>query len=155
MTGRINTFLGSVAWTGFFPIAPATFTTLALAGMFWLWAPGPLALALTMLVSLVVSVPVSFGMERDFGKDPSECTIDEFVGYIIALQGRDLSAPGSWKILLVAFFLFRFYDILKIWPGNRFEEFRGGWGIVADDAMAGVYSFITLWLIVRFLPWLF
>ncbi len=149
---RIAIFLGSIAYTGFFPFAPATFTTLILALLFWWWAPGPMALLIALGVSLVLSVPIAAVMEKKLGKDPSACTIDELVGFLIALQGRDLADPGSWKILAAAFFLFRFFDILKIWPGNRFESLPGGWGIVADDAMAGVYSLLALaalsqWLI--------
>lgn len=142
---RIAILVGSIGMTGFFPFAPATFSTLVLGLIFWWWAPGPAALAVALAVSLILSVPVAGIMERALGKDPSACTIDELVGYLIALQGRDLAAPGAWKLLLIAFFLFRFFDILKIWPGNRFEELPGGWGIVADDAMAGVYSLLALW----------
>lgn len=152
---RLNTFLGSIAWTGFFPIAPATFTTFVLGLAFLFWGPGPLALAWLLVATLLVSVPIASRMERDLGKDPSACTVDEMVGYLIALQGCELSAPGAWKILLAAFFLFRFFDIFKIWPGKRLEGLPGGWGIVSDDAMAGIYSLIVLRLMMHFLPWLF
>ncbi len=149
---RIAILLGSIAWTGFFPFAPATFTTLILALLFWWWAPGPLALAILLAISLVVSVPVSGRMAKALGKDPSACTIDELVGFLIALQGRDLAAPGAWKLIVAAFFLFRFFDILKIWPANRLEALPGGWGIVADDAMAGIYSLVSLFALAT---WLF
>lgn len=148
---RLILLTGSVAGTGFFPWAPATFTTLVLGLVFWLWAPGPLALALLLAASLLLAVPVATRMERYLGHDPSPCTIDELVGYAIALQGLELGAPGAWRPLLVAFFLFRAFDILKVWPGRRLERLPGGWGIVADDAMAGLYSLIGLRLL---LPWL-
>lgn len=148
---RLAIFLGSIAWTGFFPIAPATFSTLILALIFWWWAPGPQALAVLLLVSLVVSVPVADRMAKALGKDPGACTIDELVGFVIALQGRNLADPGSWKIIAAAFFLFRFFDILKIWPANRLEALPGGWGIVADDAMAGIYSLAALFVLATWL----
>lgn len=148
---RFTIFLGSIGWTGFFPFAPATFSTLIIGLVLFAWAPGPLALALLLAAAALLSVPIAARMERELGKDPSACTIDELVGYVIALQGRDLAAPGAWKLLVAAFFLFRFFDIFKVWPGRRLEDLPGGWGIVADDAMAGVYSLLVLALIA---PWL-
>ena len=148
---RIAIFLGSIAYTGFFPFAPATFTTAILGALFLWWAPGPMALLIALIGSLILSVPIAAIMEKQLGKDPSACTIDELVGFLIALQGRNLADPGSWKLVVAAFFLFRFFDILKIWPGNRFEELPGGWGIVADDAMAGVYSLLALAILAQWL----
>jgi phosphatidylglycerophosphatase A len=140
-------FAGSVAYTGFFPYAPATFTTLVLGLVFWLWGPGPLALAVLLVASLLIAVPVATRMERALGLDPSACTIDELVGYLIALQGCDLAAPGAWRLLVAAFFAFRFFDILKIWPGRRLEQWPRGWGIVADDVLAGLYSLVLVRLV--------
>ncbi len=148
---RATLFIGSVAWTGFFPWAPATFTTLVLGLLFWAWGPGPLALAVLLAASLLVAVPVATRMERALGSDPSACTFDELVGYLIALQGCDLAAPGAWRLLTAAFFLFRFFDILKIWPGRRLERLPAGWGIVADDALAGLYSLVLLRLVAAWL----
>lgn len=142
---------GSVLGTGFFPIAPATFTTAILAALFLIWAPGPLALALLLAVSLVVSVPIATRMECLLSHDPKPCTIDELVGFTIALQGTALAAPGAWRLVAAAFLLFRFFDILKIWPGRRLERLPAGWGIVADDVLAGLYSLLVLRLIA---PWL-
>jgi phosphatidylglycerophosphatase A len=138
---------GSVAYTGFFPYAPATFTTLVLGLGFWAWGPGSLALAVLLAASLLIAVPVATRMERALGDDPSACTIDELVGYLIALQGCDLAAPGAWRFLVAAFFLFRFFDILKIWPGRRLERLPRGWGIVADDVLAGLYSLVLVRLV--------
>ncbi len=147
MISWVSTFLGSIAYTGFFPIAPATFSTLVLAIVFWFWGPGPLTLLLLLIASLVLSIPIATRMEREYGQDPSECTIDELVGFLVALQGRNLADPGAWKVLLLAFFLFRFFDISKLWPGSRLEELHGGWGIVLDDFMAGLYSLNVLYVL--------
>jgi len=148
---EITRFVGSIAYTGLFPIAPATFSTFVIALVLGLWGPGPMALAILLIVSLLLSVPVATRMERDWGKDPSSCTIDELAGFVLALQGRDLGAPGAWTLLVIAFFLFRFFDILKIWPGRRLESLPAGWGIVADDLMAGLYSGLVL---LALAPWL-
>ncbi|MBM4117700.1 phosphatidylglycerophosphatase A [bacterium] len=148
---RVVLLAGSVLGTGFFPVAPATFTTAVLAALLLLWAPGPLALALLLAAALLAAVPVATRMERLLGHDPKPCTIDELVGFLIALQGTALAAPGAWRLVGAAFLLFRGFDILKVWPGRRLERWPAGWGIVADDVMAGLYSLLVLRLIA---PWL-
>jgi phosphatidylglycerophosphatase A len=56
----------------------------------------------------------------------------------------------NWKFLLAAFLLFRLFDILKPFPCRRLESLPGGWGIMADDWMAGVYAAICLRLALHF-----
>jgi phosphatidylglycerophosphatase A len=56
----------------------------------------------------------------------------------------------NWKFLLAGFLLFRLFDILKPFPCRRLETLRGGWGIMADDWMAGVYAAICLRLALHF-----
>lgn len=142
-------FFGSTAFTGFFPIAPATVSSFLLSLIFWFWAPGVGALWIFTAVAIVLSVPLAYFMEGQLGKDPGPCTVDEVAGLSLALAlfMRPLDGPGTWKLLLAAFFLFRFFDIAKVWPGRRLERLPGGWGIVADDLMAGVYTFVGLKLL--------
>lgn len=81
--------------------------------------------------------------------DPKDCVIDEFVGQWIACAIAAMAAvPGepkvSWIGYLMAFLLFRLFDIAKPWPVNRCERFHGGIGIMADDVAAGVMAgFVT------------
>jgi phosphatidylglycerophosphatase A len=56
----------------------------------------------------------------------------------------------NWKFLLAGFLLFRLFDILKPFPCRRLEKLPGGWGIMADDWMAGVYAAICLRLALHF-----
>jgi len=56
----------------------------------------------------------------------------------------------NWKYLLVGFILFRVFDIWKPWPLRRLEKLPGGWGIMADDWMAGVYAAILLRVALHF-----
>lgn len=69
--------------------------------------------------------------------------IDEIVGFLLA----NFAAPTSASTLLMRFFLFRFFDITKVFPASRLERLPGGTGIVADDLMAGVYTFVALRLL--------
>ncbi len=74
--------------------------------------------------------------------------MDEVVGQWITLAG---AATLNWKTYLVAFTLFRLFDIVKPPPVRQLEALAGGWGINADDAMAGVYGAFVLYLLGRLL----
>ncbi len=100
-------------------------------------------------------------------KDPQRVVIDEVSGQHLALLlGSILPvwwrleihswAPRalgfityesalSWKYLLLGFILFRVFDIWKPFPARQAESLRGGWGIMADDWMAGIYAGLCLW----------
>jgi phosphatidylglycerophosphatase A len=72
-------------------------------------------------------------------KDPQVIVIDEIAGFLIAnfLNQSKLSS------LILAFILFRFFDIVKPFPARQFEKLPGGFGIVLDDIVAGVYALIV------------
>lgn len=76
-------------------------------------------------------------------RDPGIIVIDEIVGFMIANFG----APPSVAIVTLAFVLFRFFDIMKPFPMSKLEKLPGGAGIVLDDVMAGLYTFLVLRLI--------
>ncbi len=104
-------------------------------------------------------------------KDPQFVVIDEVSGVqltlilslapvapIVFLRPEDAAAFAlytgmsilNWKFLLAGFLLFRLFDILKPFPCRRLEKLHGGWGIMADDWMAGVYAAICLRLALHF-----
>lgn len=76
-------------------------------------------------------------------KDPPVIVIDEIVGFMVA----NFLAPRSAMFLGVAFLLFRYFDIAKVYPLSRLEKLPGGAGIVLDDVMAGLYVFGILRLV--------
>jgi phosphatidylglycerophosphatase A len=55
-------------------------------------------------------------------------------------------AALNWKYLLLGFILFRVFDIWKPFPARQAEWLPGGWGIMADDWIAGIYAAIGLWI---------
>jgi phosphatidylglycerophosphatase A len=73
-------------------------------------------------------------------KAPTNHLFDSALGYI------SLSSPLNWKYLLVGFILFRLFDIWKPFPARQAESLPSGWGIMADDWVAGIYAAIGLWL---------
>ena len=92
-----------------------------------------LIVIVTFLVGVIVSTIVS---DEERNSDPSKVVIDEWVGMWIAL----LMIPNEWLWLGIAFILFRIFDIVKLYPANRFERLQGGWGIMMDDVVAGLYA---------------
>jgi phosphatidylglycerophosphatase A len=96
----------------------------------------PAVLGAAAAGGLFVGVYVSGIMERAFGVDPSIVVIDEIVGMWISL----LFLPPTVASALAAFLFFRAFDIIKPPPARQLERLRGGWGIMLDDAAAGVYA---------------
>lgn len=153
----LSTFIATFVYTGFFPFAPATFATFVFLALYWLVPGGEwLAHWAVLLATMVISIPTSTRVERTHGKDPSCVVIDEVVGIQIALVGATPTLMG----VAAAFVLFRIFDIAKPFPIHRLQSLPGGWGIVADDALAGVYTRVVLMAAAAvtpalgpFLPW--
>jgi phosphatidylglycerophosphatase A len=76
--------------------------------------------------------------------DPQIVVVDEVIGQWITLAG---AATFNWKTYLAAFALFRLLDMWKPAPARQFESFPGGWGIVADDVMAGLYGALAIFVL--------
>lgn len=79
-------------------------------------------------------------VEKEWGKDHNRVVIDEISGMAITL----LFLPFSVTTLCIGFVLFRFFDILKPLYIRRLEMWKGGWGVMADDVLAGIYSNLIL-----------
>ncbi len=140
---KLIVFTGTGAYSGYFPVMPGTVGTAA--GVFLYLAiahlPIPVYLFLTLLF-IFFSVRISGQTEEIFKKkDPPEVVIDEIAGYIVTM----ISFPAEWKYVFVGFILFRIMDIAKPYPANRINNsMGGGWGIVLDDIVAGIYANIGL-----------
>ena len=129
---------------GLSPVAPGTVGTLV--GLVICLFSYPLAWPLRLLYVIAisaVSVYVAGQAEKLYGKkDDQRIVIDEIAG----LQVTMLPVAITGLHLLLAFVLFRIFDIWKPFPLNRFQKFPGGWGVVADDLGAGVYGGLVLFL---------
>ncbi len=142
----VATFLG----TGYAPVAPATVASLAV-GLLWWWAsPVPLALQVVLLLLVVaVGVPAATFVARERGTDPSLVVVDEVAGMLVTYLG----VSTGWQGWLAGFLWFRFTDILKPTPIRQLERLPMGWGIMADDLLAGVYAHILLMATLRLTGW--
>ena len=117
---------------------------LALTG----WAVmGILALAVT---ALAVWAADGYGVETGLS-DPQDCVIDEVAGQWVACAIAGMAAMPGKPVLsiagyVLAFLLFRLFDIAKPWPIKQAESLRGGLGIVADDVVAGIVAGVVVYL---------
>lgn len=136
--------------SGAAPKAPGTAGTLAVIPLYLLISGLPswgyMGIVLLMFVA---GIWICERTSKDLGvHDHSGIVWDEWVGFLLAL----CSAPPGWWWILVAFVLFRFFDIVKPWPINLLDEkVGGGLGIMLDDMLAGVYAFAFLHLAARLL----
>ncbi|HSX50258.1 MAG TPA: phosphatidylglycerophosphatase A [Cellvibrio sp.] len=133
--------------------APGTFGTLAAIPFFLLLQNLSWPLYLSwLLVAFALGVFWCDRSSKALGvHDHGGIVWDEFVGFWITM----FMAPSGWIWILLGFFLFRFFDILKPWPINWLDKkVHGGFGIMIDDTLAGIYALVVLQLIafsVRFL----
>ena len=108
-------------------------------------------MVLLILAGSIVCVVCAPAAITATGKaDPPEVAADEFAGqaltYVFTLA---LTNPPVLATTIGGFLLFRFFDIVKPWPIRKLEKLPQGWGILADDLLAGMYAGITLSLFLR------
>jgi len=136
--------------TGFLPIAPGTWGSILAIAIYAAvpgFAPAPgeagipnLATILAILLTTAIAIPAASAAEREFGHDAGPIVIDEVVGQWITVAGL----AATPMVLIGGLFLFRVFDVFKPFPAGRSQRLPGGWGIVADDVIAGIYAAIAL-----------
>ena len=139
---------GTGFYSGFFPFAPGTFASLValivfLFPSFHLWYN----LLALILIFYWIGVYTAKKIEVLVGQDPSIVVIDEFVGMWISL----IFLPISVTTIIIAFILFRIFDIFKPFPANYFNNKHGGNAIMLDDVVAGIYANLILQLFFIFM----
>lgn len=141
-SGWIATGFGA----GFSPFASGTVGSLVALLPYLLLRELSLEIYLTVIVmAFALGIWVSQIVVRKVHiEDPSIIVWDEFVGQWIALT----FAPHNWCWVIVGFLLFRLFDIWKPWPVSWADQsLKGGWGVMTDDALAGVYAALCLGII--------
>jgi len=157
----VKRLLASCFGLGYLPLAPGTWGSLPPAVVFaFVYRLGPSAqsivLAILALFGCVVCVMFAPAVIAQTGKaDPGQVVADEFAGQAITFLAavffntQTFSTGQIWLTTLAGFLLFRVFDIVKPWPCRLLERLPQGWGILADDLMAGVYAAISLAICLR------
>ena len=135
--------------SGLLPKAPGTYGTLACIPLFWLMADLSLInyLIITGLVCLSGFYICGWSAEKLKVHDHPGIVWDEIAGFLITMVGFSF----HWSNVLLGFILFRIFDILKPWPIRWIDrKVSGGFGIMLDDIIAGIFAWICLYAITSF-----
>jgi len=148
---KFSEYLSTLFGIGYFPKAPGTAGTLFAAFVYLAlpdnWQNSFFAIIVILFGSLI-SVFFISKAEESLGHDNGKIVLDELWGYFVAV----LFLPKTITIIIAAFILFRIFDILKPEPVNILQKLPKGWGVMADDIMAGIYANIILQIVIRLIP---
>lgn len=145
---KIILFFATGGGVGFLPGAKGTYGTAV--GLLLYWAVhgfSPLHFFLFTFTFFFLAVWASSLAESFFQeKDSQKIVIDEIAGYLVTM----LFIPFQWKFAIAGFIAFRLFDILKPFPISAVErKVKGGWGVVLDDILAGVFANVILQIVIR------
>ena len=140
---RLAVFVCSFGYIGFFPYAPGTVGSAA--GVVLYVVARHLRVPHFELTAIVVLALAGVWLTRACEEhlecvDPGPIVIDEVMGMLITL----FMIPVGWLGILLGFLLFRALDVTKPFPARQLEKLHGGFGVMADDAMAAVYANLLL-----------
>ncbi len=141
--------LGSCFGLGYLPKAPGTFGSLSGILLYYICRDlSNLAQGCAVFIFILLAIGISEKIEKILrSKDPEEIVIDEAAGMWISLI---FIGEIGWGAIICGLIIFRLLDILKPFPINLFQTFRGGTGILADDLAAGmITNFILRLLVLR------
>jgi phosphatidylglycerophosphatase A len=136
---RICEWYATCCYVGCLPGAPGTWGSL-LACLLVYFLPS-LANPFVIVILAAAGV-VASERARGAETDPGRVVVDELVGMLLAVSGHSL---GFWG-LVRGFILFRAFDILKPYPIRKLERLPGGYGIIADDVLAGIFASLGLFV---------
>lgn len=145
-SGRLVVAIATGAYMGYLPPAPGTLGSLL--GLILLWPLGAGTAQILVTICLIgLGIAVAGRAAKVLGEqDPSAIIIDEIAGIAVAT----MLLPPHFLERGMAFVLFRLFDVLKPFPARHAERLSGGWGIVADDLIAGLYAnvLVQVWLLI-------
>ncbi|MCD8388366.1 MAG: phosphatidylglycerophosphatase A [Bacteroidales bacterium] len=156
--GWVPKLLATSFGFGFLPYAPGTWGSIfgiILWLPLYLWCHQPLIFWVTLAATVVYFIAGTWASnkaEEVWGHDPVVACADETVGQWISLLPLSGVAVSPWWLIVVSLCLFRFFDIYKPLGIREMEKLPGGYGMMADDVLAGIYSAIILVIIIIFLP---
>jgi len=141
----LEKLIGSGLYSGYSPVASGTVASFVALLIYFI--PGFEQLYIIITVSILFflyGIPLGSKFEKIYGKDPKQCTIDEFVGMWISL----IALPKTIGIAITAFFIWRILDIIKPPPARKLEKINGGFGIMIDDVVSAIYTLLIMHVVV-------
>lgn len=131
-------------YIGFLPFTPGTFGAAFGAVIIWLFPAffGDVTNALLATIMVIFLSVITINLHEHVGKDPKYIIIDEVAGMFVTMAGHGITLTN----IIFGFVLFRIFDIWKPIPVRTAERLPRGYGIVADDVLAGLYASFCLLL---------
>jgi len=142
---KIFRFIVTCGYIGRLPFAPGTYASILGCVLVYLFPS--LFTNLVIVVCLVVCAVLCINQLEFEGQDPGYIVIDELAGMCIAMTGQSVTLIN----IVIGFAFFRGFDILKPFPIRHAERLPKGYGIVADDVIAGIFAnaLLTIWVRVK------
>ena len=144
-TDRLLIPIATGLGVGLAPVAPGTWGSLwGLPLVYGMQAAllSPATYAAASLALILLGVAACNAATRHFGrKDPPQVVIDEIAAFPLVFAATDF----DWLTAVLGFVRFRILDVWKPWPIRRLARLPGGWGVMADDLLAGVLAGAMLW----------
>ncbi len=145
---RLILFFASGFYSGYAPFASGTVGTLVGIALYLLLSQlSVIPYSILTVAVIAAGTGLASKAETILGeKDSGVIVIDEIAGFFITMW----ALPTTWATVALGFLLFRFYDVLKPFPIRRIDRnLPGGWGVMLDDLLAGVYANLTLRLMLQ------
>ncbi|HBA54563.1 phosphatidylglycerophosphatase A family protein [Syntrophorhabdus aromaticivorans] len=133
-------FFLTSGFIGYLPFAPGTYGSAF--GCILLYLLPSVFAGVIFVAALTVAAVVAINSLSYEGEDPGYIVMDEVIGMLVTMVGHKVTIPS----LAAGFVLFRFFDIVKPFPIKRVEGLPRGYGIVADDILAGIFASLVLFL---------
>lgn len=145
LSDRLVVAIATGVYVGYLPPAPGTLGSLLGLLLLWPLKPGTVQVLVTLFLIGVGIVVADQAARVIGGQDPPAIVIDEIAGIAVAT----LLLPPQVQERVVAFVVFRVFDVIKPFPARQAERLPGGFGIVGDDLIAGMYTnlLVRLWLL--------
>jgi phosphatidylglycerophosphatase A len=145
LSDRLVVAIATGVYVGYLPPAPGTLGSLLGLLLLWPLKPGTVQVLVTLFLIGVGIVVADRAARVIGGQDPPVIVIDEIAGIAVAT----LLLPPQVQERVVAFVIFRLFDVIKPFPARQAERLPGGFGIVGDDLIAGLYTnlLVRVWLL--------
>ncbi|HKZ22030.1 MAG TPA: phosphatidylglycerophosphatase A [candidate division Zixibacteria bacterium] len=140
-------FIASCGFVGYFPFAPGSWVSLLVLILIWFGRPSLPLFSIFILLSFFGGVIIASSAERIWEHDSGKIVIDELLGMLVAL----FLLPHKLLYYALSLILFRFFDIVKPLFIRKFEKLPSGWGVMADDLLAGIYANLVVQILVLIL----
>lgn len=141
---KLFLFIVTCGFVGYLPYIPGTFASAAACVILYFFPFKTLSTYTVFSILFVAFSILCINILNFKGKDPRYIVIDEFAGMFITMVGHRIEAVN----LMAGFILFRFFDIVKPYPVRYVERYKKGYGIVADDVVAGIFANVCLYIFI-------